>query len=79
MRIIDGTSWVCCGVGTVSIFTNGGGHAIVNVIVVCERPLGYDLLIRIDVIRALGGVMITPGRRHETQWKKRSMCSPWCQ
>ncbi len=42
-----------------SILTAGGGHAAVNVLVSCERPLSYDLLIGIDVIRALGGVMIT--------------------
>ena len=35
----------CCGVGTVSILTNGGGHAVVNVLVAHERPLCYDLLI----------------------------------
>ena len=43
-----------------SILTSGGGHAVVNVLVACKRLLGYDLLIRIDVIRALEGVMITP-------------------
>ena len=60
MWTIDRTSWVCCGVGSVSILTNGGGHAIVNVLVACERPLSYNLLIRIDMIRALGGITITP-------------------
>ena len=44
MRTIDRTSYACCGVRTVSILTNGGGHAIVNVLVASERPLGYDLL-----------------------------------
>ena len=60
MWTIDGTSRACCGVRTVSILKNGGGHAIVNVLVASERPLGYDLLIRIDAIQVLGGITITP-------------------
>ena len=46
-----------------SILTSGGGHAVVNVLVAGERPVGYDLQIGIDVIRArVGGgcVTITP-------------------
>ena len=62
MRTIDGTSRACCGVGTVSILTNGDCHAVVNVLVARERPLGYDLLIGIDVTRALRGVMTIPVR-----------------
>ena len=58
MRTIDGTSWACCGIGTMSIFTDGGGQAEVNVLVACEGPLGYNLLIEIDVIRVLGGIII---------------------
>ena len=50
IRIIDSMSWVCCGVGAVSIVTNGGNHAKVNVLVPHEKPLGYDLLIGIDTI-----------------------------
>ena len=56
---IDGTSRTCCGVVTESILTNGGSHAVVNVLVAWERPLSYDLLIGIDTIQALGLVMIT--------------------
>ena len=43
-----------------SILTDGGGHAKVNELVAHERPLGYNLLIRIDMIQVLGGVMIIP-------------------
>ena len=35
-----------------------------------ERPLGYDLLIGIDVIRALGGITITPTRDVKLGWRK---------
>ena len=41
---------------------NGSSHAVVNILVSHERPLGYDLLIGTDAIQALGGVMITPAR-----------------
>ncbi|CAE1289280.1 unnamed protein product [Acanthosepion pharaonis] len=60
IRTIDGVSRACCGVGTVSVLTDGGSHAKVDVLVARQRPLGYDLLLGIDAIRALGGMMITP-------------------
>ena len=60
MWTIDRMSQARCWIGTMSILTNGGGHAEVNILVECERPLGYNLLIGIDGIQALGGVMITP-------------------
>ncbi|CAE1234877.1 unnamed protein product [Acanthosepion pharaonis] len=60
IRTIDGVSQACCGVGTVSILTDGGNHAKVDVLVARQRPLGYDLLLSIDAIRALGGMIITP-------------------
>ncbi|CAE1309081.1 unnamed protein product [Acanthosepion pharaonis] len=58
IRMIDGVSWACCGVGTVSVLADGGNHA--KVLVARQRPLGYDLLLGIDAIRALGGMIITP-------------------
>ncbi|CAE1327087.1 unnamed protein product [Acanthosepion pharaonis] len=60
IRTIDGVSRACCGVGTVSVLTDGGSHAKVDVLVARQRPLGNDLLLGIDAIRALGGMMITP-------------------
>ncbi|CAE1282886.1 unnamed protein product [Acanthosepion pharaonis] len=60
IRTIDGVSRACCCVGTVSILTDGGNHAKVDVLVARQRPLGYDLLLGIDAIRALGGMIITP-------------------
>ncbi|CAE1163005.1 CYP4B1 [Acanthosepion pharaonis] len=52
IRTIDGVSRACCGVGTVSVLTDGGSHAKVDVLVARQRPLGYDLLLGIDAIRA---------------------------
>ncbi|CAE1167129.1 ATPeF0C [Acanthosepion pharaonis] len=60
IRTIDSVSRACCGVGTVSILTDGENHAKVDVLVASQRPLGYDLLLGINVIRALGGMIITP-------------------
>ena len=45
-----------------SILTDGGGHAEVNVLVAHVRFLGYDLLIGIDTIQTVGGIMIIPAR-----------------
>ena len=60
MRTIDGTSWAFCGVGTISILTDGGGHAEVKILVAHERLLSCDQLIGIDAIQVLGGVTIMP-------------------
>ena len=62
MQTIDRTSQTCCRIGTVSVLTNGGSHAVVNVLVSRERPHGYNLLIGIDAIRTLGGITFTPPR-----------------
>ena len=56
---INGLSQACCGVGTVTICLKKGDTAEVDVLVMQEKPLGYDLLLGIDTIRAFGGVMIT--------------------
>ena len=61
LRTIDGVSQACCGIGTVTILTDGGVQAKVNVLVARGKPLGYDLLLGIDAIRALGGVTVSPG------------------
>ena len=50
MQTIDRTSQACCAVGTVSILTNAGSHAVINMLVARERLLGYDLLIRKNMV-----------------------------
>ena len=59
-----------------SILINGGGHAIVNVLVAHERPIDYDLLIEIDAIQALGGVAITPAGNMKFGGKE--VCAALC-
>ena len=56
---INSLSQACCSVGTVTICNEKGDTAEVDVLVMQEKPLGYDLLLGIDAIRAFGSVMIT--------------------
>ena len=62
---------------TLSILTNGSSHAAVNVLVTCERPFSYDLLIGIDAIQALGGVMITLAREMKLV-RGKEVCADLC-
>ena len=55
---IIGLSQACCGAGTVTICDEKGDTAEVDVLVMQEKPLDYDLLLGIDATRAFGGVMI---------------------
>ena len=57
---IGGMSRPCCGVGMVTIGTEGGNPAKISLMVVHGKPLGYDLLLRIDAIRAWGGIAVWP-------------------
>ena len=56
---LTGNTGVCCGTGTVHIRTNSGRSARVDALMVHDRPLGFDLLLGFDAIKALGGVQIT--------------------
>ena len=57
---IGGMSHSCCGVGMVIVATEGGNSAKISILEVRGKPLGYDLLLGIDAIRALGGVAVWP-------------------
>ena len=56
--MIGDISHPCCGVSRVTISTEEGGLAKISVLVVCERPLGFDLLLGIEAIKALGGTAV---------------------
>ena len=51
---INGLSQASCGVGTVPIFDEKGDTAEVDILVMQQKPLAYDLLLGIDAIRAFG-------------------------
>ena len=54
------TSRTCCVVGVVSISMDEHNSARIDVLVVHGKPLGFDLLLGVDAIKALGGVVVGP-------------------
>ena len=60
VETIGGTSHACCGVGVVSISMNEGNSAKIDMLVVRGKPLGFDLLLGINAINALGGIVVEP-------------------
>ena len=55
-----GTSCACCSVRVVAISMDKGDSAKIDVLVVCGKPLGFDLLLGVDAIKALGSVIVWP-------------------
>lgn len=49
----------CCGIRTVGITTEAGDSTEVDVLVVPEKALVFDLLLRYDAIKLFGGLHIT--------------------
>ena len=60
VKMIGGTSCACCGVRVVSISTDEGDSAKIDVLVVHGKPLGFDLLLGINAIKALRGNVVGP-------------------
>ena len=60
VETIDGMPDICCVVGVILILTEGGDCAKVVALVVCDKPLGYDLVIGIDTLCGLGSIVIKP-------------------
>ncbi|KRY07334.1 Pol polyprotein, partial [Trichinella patagoniensis] len=57
-----GRAMRCEGSGVVQLRPHGKGPIEVEVIVVRSKPLGYDLILGMNGIAALGGVTVTGGR-----------------
>ncbi|KRZ85897.1 hypothetical protein T08_10920 [Trichinella sp. T8] len=57
-----GRAMRCEGTGVVQLRHHGKGLIEVEVIVVRSKPLGYDLILGMNGIAALGGVTVTGGR-----------------
>ena len=55
---IGGMSRPCCGDGMVTVYTEEGSSAKISMLVVRGKPLGFDLLLDIDAIKALGGGVV---------------------
>ena len=57
---IGGMFRPCCGDGMVTVSTEEGSSAKISELVVRGKPLGFDLLLGIDTIKALGGMVVGP-------------------
>ena len=57
---IGGISRPCCGDGMVTLSTKEGSSAKISVLVVRGKSLGFDLLLGINAIKALGGMVVGP-------------------
>ena len=55
---MSGDPFFCDGVGKVAVETASGQAAVVDVLVVNEKPLGVEMVIGVSGISALGGVLI---------------------
>lgn len=55
---ISGDSFQCIGVGNVVMETPTGQRAQINALIMCEQPLGVDVVLGISGISALGGVIV---------------------
>ncbi|KFD62362.1 hypothetical protein M514_25485 [Trichuris suis] len=60
---VDGSEIRCQGLGTVQLQSAEGGRAKVDVVVTVRKPLGFDFILGMNAVMALGGVSISP-RRH---------------
>uniref|UniRef100_A0A5S6Q1P2 Integrase catalytic domain-containing protein n=1 Tax=Trichuris muris TaxID=70415 RepID=A0A5S6Q1P2_TRIMR len=59
---VDGKELRCQGTGIVSLEQNGGRRATVEAIIVNAKPLGFDFVLGMNGIEALGGVTVSKGR-----------------
>ena len=55
---IGGKSRARCGVGVVTIFTDESDSTKIDVLVVCGKLPGFELLLGVDAIKALGGIVV---------------------
>ena len=55
---MSGDPFQCSGVGSASVETVSGQRAVVDVLVVHERPMGVEMVLGITGISALGGVSV---------------------
>ena len=60
VETIGGTSHAYCSVRVVSISTDEGNSAWIDVLVVHGKPLRFDLLLGVNAIKTLGGIVVGP-------------------
>ncbi|CDW58181.1 hypothetical protein TTRE_0000648601 [Trichuris trichiura] len=59
---VDGSEIRCQGLGTVQLQSVEGGRARVDVVVTARKPLGFDVILGMNAVTALGVVSISPQR-----------------
>uniref|UniRef100_A0A5S6QA32 Integrase catalytic domain-containing protein n=1 Tax=Trichuris muris TaxID=70415 RepID=A0A5S6QA32_TRIMR len=57
---VDGSEIQCQGLGTVQLQSAEGDRDKVDVVVTARKPLGFDLILGMNAVMALGGVSISP-------------------
>ena len=72
---IGGMSRPCYGVGKVTVSTEEGGSAKISVLVVCGRPLRFDLLLGIDTLKALEGIAVGPSEQIQIGNRRVAKCA----
>lgn len=65
----------CCGLGIVGSCMESDSTNEIDVLVVCKRPVDFDLPLGIDAINTLSSVCITH-RRHELQGESAHLHCP---
>uniref|UniRef100_A0A5S6R0A2 Integrase catalytic domain-containing protein n=1 Tax=Trichuris muris TaxID=70415 RepID=A0A5S6R0A2_TRIMR len=72
---VDGKELRCQGTGIVSLEQNGGRRATVEAIIVNAKPLGFDFVLGMNGIEALGGVTVSKGPRVSFGSESAEICS----
>ena len=57
---IGGMSRPCCSDGIVTVSMEEGSSAKISMLVIRGKPLGFNLLLGIDAIKALGDMVVGP-------------------
>ena len=77
MMMIGGMSCPCCCDGMVTVSMEEGSSAKISVLVVCGKPIGFDLLLGIDAIKALGAWLLNQQDRYNSATRKLSSVQPF--
>uniref|UniRef100_A0A5S6QMU4 Integrase catalytic domain-containing protein n=1 Tax=Trichuris muris TaxID=70415 RepID=A0A5S6QMU4_TRIMR len=72
---VNGSELRCEGQGAVDLRPNGGGRATVEVIVTDSKPLGFDFILGMNGIIALGGVTVESRRRVRFGTESTEVCA----
>ena len=75
LLVVGGNSSMCCGESVVQIGIGNGPSVAVQALVVDEALFGYDLLLRLNAIRQLGGMTMSATGEVKFPQCERLMCA----